>query len=186
MENKKRFSIATKTLVYGALFAALAAVVGQLLAIRPTESMKFTLDKFILFLSGMFFGPLVGGMVAFVAEFAGGNVLGRGFFIQLCVPALMYGVCGGLFRNMLAKKFTLPRLFIAYLCPTAIGAVLIQSAALAWTYNSAKFWEAFYANLGLRSIQFTIMLVVEVALIYFLTQSKIFHRAGLWPPVKKS
>ena len=77
----------------------------------------------------MFFGPLVGGMTGFVAEFAGGNLFGRGFTLWLSIPAIAYGVFGGLFRHMLAKKFTVPRLVLAYLFPTALAAVLIQSAA---------------------------------------------------------
>lgn len=180
MKKNSKALITTRILVYSALFAALAAVLGQLLAFRPMENMKFTLDKFILFLSGMFFGPLVGGMTGFVAEFAGGNLLGRGFTIWLCLPAVLYGVAGGLFRGMLKRKFTIPRLTLAYLCPTAIGAVLIQSAALAWTYNAANFWQAFCSNLAFRSVQFSIMLVVEVALIYFLIRSNVFARAGLF------
>lgn len=185
MKKNSKMLITTRTLVFAALFAALAAVLGQLLAFRPMEHMKFTLDKFILFLSGMFFGPLVGGMTGFVAEFAGGNLLGRGFTIWLCVPAVLYGVCGGLFRGMLKRRFTIPRLALAYLLPTVVGAVLIQSAALAFTYNAATFWEAFCTNLGFRSIQFAIMEVVEVALIYFLVNSNVFARVELWPTVKK-
>ena len=183
MQKNRRFT--TKVIVYAAVFAALAAVLGQLLAIRPTESMKFTLDKFVLFLSGMFFGPVVGAMVGFVAEFAGGHLFGRGFTVWLCLPAVLYGVSGGLFRQFLAKKFTLPRLALAYFCPTAIAAVLIQSAALAWTYNAATFWESFCLNLTTRSVQFAIMLVVEVTIIYLLTVSGIFNRVGLWPSVKR-
>ena len=184
-KNKNTMSMTTKVIVYGALFAAMAAVLGQLLAIRPTPDMKFTLDKFVLFLSGMFFGPLVGGMVGLVAEFAGGNLFGMGFTPWLCLPAVLYGVSGGLFRHMLAKKFTIPRLTVAYLCPTVIAAVLIQSAALAWTYNAATFKEALYTNLITRSIQFTIMLVVEVTIIYVLMKTGIFTKAGLWPPQRK-
>lgn len=181
-KSRGSLKLTTKIIVYGALFAALAAVLGQLLAIRPTESMKFTLDKSVLFLSGMFFGPLVGGMTGFVAEFAGGHLFGRGFTLWLSIPAIAYGICGGLFRHMLAKKFTIPRLALAYLCPTALAAVLIQSAALAWTYNAATFWETFYWNLISRSVQFSIMLVGEVVILYLLIASGIFKRVGLWPP----
>lgn len=177
MKNKKA-SMTAKVIVYGALFAALAAVLGQLLAIRPAPSMKFTLDKCVLFLSGMFFGPLVGGMVGFAADFAGGLLFGQGFTLWLCFPAVFYGVCGGLFRGMLARKFTVPRLALAYLVPTVIGAVLVQSAALAWTYG--PFWEMLWVNLGTRSVQFAIMLVLEVVIIYFLIKTGIFARAGLW------
>ena len=180
MKKTNKAIMTTRILVYSALFAALAAVLGQLLAFRPMEHMKFTLDKFVLFLSGLFFGPLVGGMTGFVAEFAGGNLLGRGFTLWLCAPAVLYGVFGGLFRRMLRRNFTIPRLAFAYAFPTVIGAVLIQSVALAWTYNASKFWEALCTNLMFRSIQFTIMIVVEVALIYYLIRSNIFARVGLF------
>lgn len=180
MKKNSKVLITTRVLVFAALFAALAAVLGQLLAFRPMEHMKFTLDKFILFLSGMFFGPLVGAMTGFVAEFAGGNLLGRGFTIWLCVPAVLYGLCGGLFRNMLKRKFTIPRLAVAYAIPTVVGAWLIQSVALAWTYNAASFWEALCTNLMFRGIQFTIMLVLEVALIYYLVKTNVFARVGLF------
>lgn len=180
MKKNSKVLITTRVLVFAALFAALAAVLGQLLAFRPMEHMKFTLDKFILFLSGMFFGPLVGAMTGFVAEFAGGNLLGRGFTIWLCVPAVLYGLCGGLFRNMLKRKFTIPRLAVAYAIPTVVGAWLIQSVALAWTYNAASFWEALCTNLMFRGIQFAIMLVLEVALIYYLVKTNVFARVGLF------
>ena len=103
MKKNSKVLITTRVLVFAALFAALAAVLGQLLAFRPMEHMKFTLDKFILFLSGMFFGPLVGAMTGFVPHKPPGNLLGRGFTIWLCVPAVLYGLCGGLFRNMLKR-----------------------------------------------------------------------------------
>ena len=185
MNRKQSPAIAVKVLVYSAVFAAMAAVLGQLLAFRPTPSMKYTLDKFVLFLSGMFFGPLVGGMVGFVSDFAGGNLFGQGWFPQLCVPSILYGVFGGVFRNMLRRKCSVPRLAVAYLFPTVLGGILYQSAALALTYNANVFWPSLCAYLLSRSIQFAIMLVLEVALIYILIKTDIFARIGLWPRQKK-
>ena len=84
---------------------------------------------------------------------------------------------------MLAQKFTIPRLAVAYLFPTVLGAILYQSPMLAFLYNPGTFREALLLNLTTRSVQFAIMLVVEVTIIYVLVKSKIFTRAGLWPPV---
>jgi len=184
MKNKNRFSFTAKVIVYSALFAALGAVLGQLLAIRPIPSAKYTLDKFVLFLSGMFFGPLVGGMVGFVSDFIGGQFFGVGFNPALCPPAILYGVFGGVFRHMLAKKFTLPRVAFAYLFPVLIGSVLYQSPMLALIYNPATFRESLYLNLASRGVQFVIMWVVETLLIFTLVKSKLFTRVGLWPPVR--
>lgn len=181
--NRNSAAFATKVIVYGAVFAALAAVLGQLLPIRPIPEMKFTLDKFLLFLSGVFFGPVVGGMIGFVAEFAGGNLFGVGFTPWLCFPAVFYGICGGLFRGFLSRKLTIPRLALSYLIPTVIGAVLVQSVALAWTYG--PFAEKVWFNLFFRTIQFSVMMVVEVPLIYFLLKSRLFKQVGLWPIAKK-
>ena len=181
---KKTNQSPVKMLVYSALFAALAIVFGRLTAVYPVPGAKYTLDKFILFLSGMFFGPIGGGMIGFVADFIGGHLFGIGWTAPLCVPAILYGVFGGLFRNMLLKKFTLPRLTLAYLFPIVVGSILYQSPVLALLYSASTFWEATYAYLLSRSIQFAIMLVLEVALIYILMKTDLFARVGLWPSVK--
>ena len=107
-----------------------------------------------------------------------------GFNPVFCPPALLYGICGGLFRYFIAKKPNLLRLALGYLFPVVIGSILYQSAALALVYNATTFWLAFYANLISRGIQFAIVLVLEVAVLYLLIKSKIFHRMGLWPPAK--
>ena len=182
MQQNIRFP--AKKLVYGALFAALAIVFGRFTAVYPVPGAKYTLDKFILFLSGMFFGPLAGGMIGFIADFIGGHLFGIGWTAPLCVPAILYGVFGGIFRGYLLKKFTLPRLTLAYLFPIVIGSILYQSPVLAALYSSATFWEATCAYLLSRSVQFAIMLVLEVGLIYVLVRTNIFSRTGLWPNYK--
>ena len=173
--------MATRTIAYGALFAAMAIVFGRVTVVYLPPDAKYTLDKFVLFLSGMCFGPVAGACIGFVADFLGGLLLGIGFTPQLCLPAVIFGLFGGIFRKMLQKNFTLLRLVFAYLFPTVIGAVLWQSAALAWTFNAANFWVSLKYYLLTRSVQFSIMLVLEVALIYVLVKTNIFARAGLWP-----
>lgn len=181
--SSSRFS--PKLLAYGALLAALAIVFGRATVFYLPPDAKYTLDKFVLFMSGMFFGPVLGAFIGFVADFLGGLLFGIGFTPQLCVPAIVFGLFGGLFQKMLKKKFTLVRLGFAYLFPTVIGAILYQSAALALTFYQSTFWINFKLYLLTRSIQFAIMLVLEVSLIYLLlTKTNIFSRAGLWPALK--
>ena len=173
--------VSTKALAYSALFAAMAVVLGRLTVVYLPPDAKYTLDKFVLFMSGMFFGPIFGAAIGFVADFVGGLLFGLGFTPQLCVPAIVFGLFGGIFQKMLRKKFTLLRLGIAYLFPTVIGAILYQSVALALTFNAANFWVSLKAYLITRSIQFTLMLILETMLIYLLVNTNIFHRAGIWP-----
>ena len=77
------------------------------------------------------------------------------------------------------------RLALSYLPPVALGSILYQSAALSLVYNASTFWSAFYAYILSRGLQFSVVLVLEVAVLYLLLKTKIFNRIGLWPPVKR-
>ena len=177
--NSGRFS--AKHLVYSALFAAIAIILGRFTAVYPVPGAKYTLDKFVLFMSGMFFGPAAGSMIGFIADFIGGHLFGIGWTAPLCVPAVLYGFFGGIFRKMLQKNFRLSRLTFAYLFPIVIGSILYQSPVLALLYSPTTFWEATVTYLASRSIQFALMLILEVTLIYVLICTNIFSRVGLWP-----
>ncbi|MBQ8797577.1 MAG: folate family ECF transporter S component [Oscillospiraceae bacterium] len=182
--QKKKTVIATKTLAYCALLAAVSIIMARLLSYAQPGGVRWSLDKFPLFLAGMLFGPLAGGLTGFVADFTG-SLMQFGFNPVFCPPAILYGLCGGLFRHFLAKKPSVFRLAISYLPPVVLGSVLYQSAALAWVYSSATFWAAFSANLISRGIQFAVVLVLEVMVLKLLIQTKLFHRLGVWPPIKK-
>jgi ECF transporter S component (folate family) len=181
---KKQGLITVRAMTYCAMLAAISIVMARLLSFAPAGNTRWSLDKFPLFLAGMLFGPLAGGLTGFAAD-AIGSMMQYGFNPVLCPPAILFGLAGGIFRYYISKNNSLLRLMVSYLVPTVLGAVLYQSAALAWVFNSATFTEAFIANLGARSIQFAVVGAAEIAIIYLLIRSKIFNRMGLWPLTKK-
>ena len=176
--------MATRTIVCCAMLAAISVVSARFISFAPIPEIRFSLDKFPLFLAGLFFGPLAGSLVGFVADFVGCLLSPYGFNPIFSPPAILYGLFGGLFSMMLRNKLSLPRLGLAYLCPVVIGSLLYQSAALAWVYSASTFWEAFYGHLGSRGVQFAIVLVLEVAIILLLLKSRIFERLHIWPNKK--
>ena len=181
-ENRPQTNhMTTKAIVCSALLAAISIVLARFLSYAPFGSVRFSFDKFPLFLSGMFFGPLVGGMTGLVAD-ATGSMMQYGFNPILCPPAILYGVFGGLFRYYIAKKPNALRLAIAYVFPVIIGALLYQSFALAYCFNPSTFWEAAMTNLGARSIQFAIIAPLEILLMTLLMKMRVFERIGIWPP----
>ncbi len=183
MKKQTNF-MAAKVLTGAALLAAMSVVLARLLAFAPMADTRWSLDKFPIFLAGIFFGPLVGGMVGAVADVTGCLLSPYGINPILTVPAILYGVAGGAIRFWLAKKPGILRLALAYLIPVVVGSVLYQSAALAWCYNPAAFMPTLLANLVTRSIQFAIVGAAEVIIIYALIRTGIFTRLGLWPPRK--
>ena len=181
MQTKRTQAI--KALVYSAMLAALSVVMARVLCFATPDGVRWSLDKFPLFLSGMFFGPVMGALTGFVADFTG-SLMQFGFNPLLCPPAILYGIAGGLLRRYSQKHPSVFRLGLSYLFPVVIGSILYQSCMLAFLYFDGTFAAGVLYYLGTRSIQFSIMLVAETLIIYALMKSNVFTRLGVWPPIK--
>lgn len=179
----KQNTFTIRTMTYCALLAALSVVLARLIGLMPDAASRFSIEAVPIFLSGMFFGPLAGGMVGFVADFVGCMFSPYGFNPVFCIPPILYGVFAGLFRPYLEKGVTLLRLFVSFLPPVVLGSLLYQSAMLSWFYfkgSRGSFLQGYLFYLGSRGIQFAIVIVLDVVLIRLLFKSGIFQRMGLW------
>lgn len=184
-QTNKR-SMTTKTLAYCALLAALSVVLARLIIPMPNVSTRFSIEAVPIFLAGMLFGPMAGGLVGFCADFVGCLFSGYGYNPLFCVPPILYGVFGGVFRYYLGKQVSIPRLALSFLPPVIGGSILWQSAALSFVYNSkGSFGASLVYFLSTRSIQFAITLVLDVLIIYLLFRARLFDRMGIWPPQEK-
>lgn len=181
MQKKRKSTL--KALVYSAMLAAVSVIMARLLCFATPNGVRWSLDKFPLFLAGMFFGPVMGALTGFVADFIG-SIMQFGFNPLLCLPAILYGLFGGLLRGFIQKKTNLVRLVLSYLLPIVVGSILYQSSMLAFLYFDGVYSEGLIYYLSTRSIQFAIMLVAETLIIYTLMKTGIFTRLGVWPPKK--
>ncbi len=175
----------TKMLTTCALLAAMSVILARLVIPMPNETTRFSIEAVPVFLAGMLFGPLAGGLVGFVADFTGCLLSPYGFNPIFSIPPILYGVCAGLFRHLLKKNTTPLTIGVAFLPAVVFGSVLWQSFALAFTYSRETLQESFYAFLISRGIQFAITFVVNVLLVYLLCKSNILKLAGLWQPERK-
>ena len=181
-QNNQQISV--RAIASCALLVAISIVMARPLSYSMPDGTRWSLDKFPLFLAGMLFGPLMGGLTGFAADLLG-SILQFGFTPALCPPAILYGVFGGIFSRFFVKKFNIFRLLIAYLCPVIIGSIVYQSVALSFYYPHGPFKESVLYFLTTRTIQFSIIMVLEVFVISVLMKANVFKRIGLWPPVKK-
>lgn len=177
--------MATRALAYCAMLAALSVALARLAGLMPEESSRFSIEAIPIFMSGMLFGPLAGGLVGFAADFVGCLFSPYGFNPLFCVPPILYGVFGGIFRHFLAKKVSIPRLIISFLPPVVLGSILYQSFTLAFVYFSSTFVEGLLLKLSTRTVQFAITMVLDVLVIFLIFRTRIFDRLGVWPPKKK-
>ncbi len=185
IKTTHRQRMATKTLAYCSLLAALSVVLARLFALMPEESARFSIEAVPICMAGILFGPVAGGLVGFTADFVGCLFSPFGYNPLFCVPPILYGVFGGLAQRFLTKKVSVTRLLVSLLPPVVLGSILYQSAALAYVYYSETFWAGFALKLSTRAIQFGIMLVLDTAALYLLFKANIFSRLGLWPPIRQ-
>lgn len=184
-EKAKKRAMTTKTMAYCALLAALSVVLARLIIPMPDESTRFSIEAVPIYMAGMLFGPLAGGLVGFAADFVGCMFSGYGFNPLFCLPPILYGVFGGIFRYYLAGKTSIFRLIIGFLPPIILGSILYQSTALAYVYYNDTFVQGLILKLSTRSVQFAITMVIDVVVIYLLFKARIFERMGIWPPKQK-
>lgn len=177
-----RQAMNTKTIVSCAILAALSVVLARLLGLMPDASTRFSIEAVPIFLAGMLFGPLAGGMVGFCADFVGCLFAPFGYNPIFCLPPVLYGVFGGVFRHYLAKKVSVSRLLVSFLPPVILGSILYQSITLSFMYFKGPFWEGLIYHLCTRSVQFAITMVLDAVIIFLLFRMKIFDRLGFWPP----
>lgn len=185
MSNKStpNRSMTTRALAYCALLAAISVVLARLIIPMPNASTRFSIEAVPIYMAGMLFGPMAGGLVGFSADLVGCLFSGYGYNPIFCLPPILYGVFGGLFRNFLAKGVNIPRLIVAFLPPVVLGSILWQSAALSFVYNSkGSFMPSMIFFLSTRSVQFAVTLVLDVIIISLLFRGDLFKRMGIWPP----
>ena len=177
MQKRK---ITTKTLTYCAILAAMSVVLARLIGLMPDTASRFSIEAVPIFLAGMFFGPVAGALVGFVADFVGCLFSPYGYNPIFSIPPILYGLFAGLFRPMLQKRCNILSLLLAFLPPVVLGSILYQSATLSYMYYDGAFLPGFYYYLSTRSIQFAITMAVDVAVIYLLHKTGLFRRIGLW------
>lgn len=173
----------TKTLVSCAVLSAISVVLARLVSLMPDASTRFSIEAAPIFLSGMLFGPLAGGLVGFCSDFVGCMMFSPfGYNPIFCVPPVLYGVFGGVFCHYLARKMSFGRLLVAFLPPVTIGSILYQSITLALMYFKGPFLDGLIYHLTTRSVQFGIVTLLNAFIILLLFRMKLFDRLGVWPP----
>ena len=185
MQTTTKRVMTTRTLAYSALLAALSVVLARLFGMMPDESSRFSIEAVPIFMAGMLCGPLPGALVGFTADFIGCLFTPFGYNPIFCLPPILYGLCGGLLRCFLAKGVNIPRLAVSFLFPVLFGSILYQSAALAAVYYKDNFVEGLILKLTTRSVQFAVVYVLDILVIYLLFRSNMFNRLGIWPPAKR-
>lgn len=165
--NSQRWNV--KTLVFMALFVALDLVVGRLLSI-DLGPYRISFGSVVLILSGLWLGPVAGGVCGFGADIIGCFMKGYTVNPVITLAAVMWGVIPALMKGLFsssekAKNKRIAWLSVSVVLTGALSSLVTTTAGLVLIlgYN-------FYAIMPGRLVQFVIMMplyCVLTCLLYF-------------------
>ncbi len=159
-----------RVLCAAALLVALSVVLGKYIAIS-TPIFRFSLENLPILMAGIFFGPLIGGVVGVVADLIGCVVMTYTVNPLITLGAALVGMISGLVSLLLTRKDRPLR--PAVLCLSVALAHIVGSMTVK-TVGLALFASVPTDKLLWRIPLYIVIGAVECTLLVLLTRNKIF------------
>ena len=157
--------ITPKRLSLMAMLIALQIVLSKFLMLQLTGSIRLSIDSVPILLSGIWFGPLAGGIVGLLSDLLGTLLFPTAgmYFPPLTAAFILIGVCAGFLAKIVKCKNGLLRAALIVIPAEIVGSYLTKSAAL-----SALVQIPFPALLAARALPVGGIMVVNTMLVYLL------------------
>ncbi len=162
------------SLAISSMLTALNVVLG-FLTIQPNEYLKFTFAFIPLSITGMLYGPIVGGLAGIAGDLLKFFIKPTGpYFLGFTVSAFLNGFIYGLF--FYKNKVTLWRAALAHLTVVIVVQLFLNSLWIAVLYD-----KAILALLPARVLKNFIMYPIETGMIYFVSKAleKVIGRSRI-------
>ena len=160
-----------KTLVICAFFTALSIIFGKFLNIPIGETVRFSFENTPLFLSGIMFGPVISGIVAFVSDILGSILRGYAINPVITLGAVFTSVSGAFLFRIFKKLPVFLRLILSVGIAHILGSVLIKTVGL-----TAYSGTSFLMLLPMRLVNYSIMIIVDTLTLFFLLKNRSFKK----------
>ena len=154
--NKNRFS--TKMLATLSILVALEIIIARFVTIRPTQSIKISLDFLPIVAAAVLYGPGAAVIMSILADVLGAFLFPVGpYFPGFTVTAALTGLLYGL---LLYKRQTMPRIVLAVALQQGILSLLLNTFWLHVLYGMP-----YLPTLVTRLGQCAVMTAVQLVLI---------------------
>ncbi len=182
-QTKKRapYAIAVfgnpRALCLAALLAAMSLILGKFLQI-PTpfaEFVRISFENLPVILAGIALGPLAGAMTGAVADLVGCLAYGYSINPLITLGAASVGLVAGVVSWLLARTPLLCRLSLSAVAAHLVGSVGIKTAGIAAWYLS-KYDLGYFELMLWRLLNYTIIAVLEIAILYALLRHRGFQK----------
>ena len=162
-----------KVLSVSALLCALSIVLGKYLAINVTDSIRLSFENLPILMAGLFFGPVIGGVVGLAADLIGCMLVGYAPIPLVTVGAVIIGVSAGCVGWYICPRkpqgLGTWRVYVPVYVAHLLGSVVVKSIGLAH-YNAIPF----PITAGWRALTYLAVGFVEGLLLMLLMKNKLF------------
>ena len=111
----------TRTLAYAGVLIALNVILSRFLSIPIGNLFRISFGSVPVFLSGLWFGPLTGGLTGLIGDLIGCAVNGYAPNPFITVSAVLNGVIPALFVRFLRKKTSPLKYYLKFLLVLALN-----------------------------------------------------------------
>ncbi len=153
-----------RILCAAALLAALSIVLGKYMSIS-TPIFRFSFENLPLLMAGIFFGPVIGGVVGVVADLVGCVLVGYTINPIITAGAFLIGLLSGLVARIATRRgrpLTVTALCLAVGVAHIIGSMLVKSIGMVVYYDTPMetiLWRApLYVVIG--TLEGTVLLLL--------------------------
>ncbi len=159
-----------RVLCAAALLAALSVVLGKYLAVS-TPIFRFSLENLPILMAGIFFGPVVGGVVGVVADLIGCVIMVFDINPFITAGAALMGVVPGIVTRIATRQgrpLRAPTVALATGLAHIIGSMIVKTIGLSIFTSTPP------ATLAWRIPLYIIIGSIEAAILILLTRNKLF------------
>jgi len=174
-----RIRIRTRTLVGAALLVAMNIILTRWAALMIMGgTIRLSFGTIPIYLAGLFFGPVVGGLVGGVSDLLGMlvNSFGAAFAPQIFLAAVMRGVVPPLVMRVLGdnQKVWQLKVFLAVLVTEIISGALLTTWGISWLQNT-PFMAVLTPRLFSLAVQIPVYTVVTSTLMAAMRPLRLLH-----------
>jgi len=157
--------ITTKRLSFMAMLIALQIVLSKFLMLQLTGSIRLSIDSVPILLTGIWFGPIAGGIVGLLSDLLGTLLFPTAgmYYPPLTAAFVLIGVCAGFLTRIVKSERALLRAALIVIPAEIVGSYLTKSMAL-----SALVQVPFPALLAARALPVGSVMLVNTLLVFLL------------------
>lgn len=161
----KRFSV--RTLAAGGVLIALNVVLSRLVSIPIGNAFRISLGSVPIILSGLWLGPLAGGICGAAGDLMGCLVAGYAPNPFITASTVLMGVIPGLFREYLTRGTNRLVLYLRMILVLALT-MLVTSQGLTTLGLSVMYGMEFWPTFFMRLPQSALLLLVNASVVSML------------------